>query len=453
MVPENLGFRMHALIRGWADFVIANRLAVLISVALFLVIALFTGPTTPYDNSTERYFVDGDPTIQDYDRLLDLFGDNEYLVIGFEAADEQADVLTPDTLRDMVLLTDYLESHPYITQVRSLTNFQYIHADGDNLSTDYLIDEPDTLAQDPTAIASAKAILQGEPLAMGTLITADFRHARIAARVEYHPGTSSHKTELVQGLYRYIEAEIPGSDQYTLHVSGYPVAYERFETLADEDLDLLIPIMILLMVIMLYLNFRSLVGTVFPWVVIAGGVLLVGEIQSYLQLPHSTVDSALLPTLIIIGIGITVHVLVEYFHQRRLGLESKAASHTAILHIWRPALFASITTSAGFYALSITKILPVRDFALLGAIGPLALFLFAVTVLPAMLSYVKVLPPRHGCHARHRSHCPPHRQRAGVHTPASQFDSGVWRFGTDFFARVHSDDQGRHQLRRYLQGQ
>jgi predicted RND superfamily exporter protein len=68
MVPENLGFRMHALIRGWADFVIANRLAVLISVALFLVIALFTGPTTPYDNSTERYFVDGDPTIQDYDR-------------------------------------------------------------------------------------------------------------------------------------------------------------------------------------------------------------------------------------------------------------------------------------------------------------------------------------------------------------------------------------------------
>ncbi len=293
----------------------------------------------------------------------------------------------------MVLLTDFLDSHPYITQVRSLTNFQYIHADGDNLSTDYLIDDPDTLAQDPTAIASAKAILQGEPLAMGTLITADFRHARIAARVEYHPGTSSHKTELVQDLYRYIDAEIPDSDQYTLHVSGYPVAYERFETLADEDLDLLIPFMILLMVIMLYLNFRSLVGTVFPWVVIAGGVLLVGEIQSYLQLPHSTVDSALLPTLIIIGIGITVHVLVEYFHQRRLGLDSKAASHTAILHIWRPALFASITTSAGFYALSITKILPVRDFALLGAIGPLALFLFAVTVLPAMLSYVKVLPP------------------------------------------------------------
>ena len=252
----------------------------------------------------------------------------------------------------------------------------------------------DALANDPAAIARAKAILQGEPLALGTLISPDFRHARLAARVEYRRGISSHKTELVNDLYRFIADEGINSDAYTLHLSGYPVAYERFETLADEDLNVLIPIMIGLMVIMLYINFHTLVGTILPWVVIAGGVLTVGEIQSYLQLPHSTVDSALLPTLIIIGIGIAVHVLLEYFQQRRAGRDGPEAAHMAIVHIWRPALFASVTTAAGFYALSITKILPVRDFALLGAIGPLALFFFALTVLPAMLSYVKTLPER-----------------------------------------------------------
>ena len=295
-------------------------------------------------------------------------------------------------MRDIDALTEFLEFHPYVTQVRSLTNYQYIHADGDTLSTDYLIEDATALANDADAVARTKAILGEENLAMGVLVTDDFRNTRLVARVEYRDTSSAHKVELVQDLFRFV-AETPiASDDYILHMSGYPLVNERFETVSAEDLNILVPIMVLLMVVMLYISFRSFVGTVFPWVVIASGVLLVQEIQSYLQLPHSTVDSALLPTLIIIGIGSTVHVLVEFLHHRHLGLTGEEAAHAAIIHIWRPALFTAATTSAGFYALSVTKILPVRDFALLGAIGPLALFLFALTVLPAMLSYVNKLP-------------------------------------------------------------
>lgn len=385
---------MKSFIRAWADFVIAKRAGVLIVVALFMLVALTTGPTIPFENSTERYFVDGDPTLAEYDRLLELFGDNEYLLVGFEASANANDVFTADTLTDLSKVTEFLEFHPYITQVRSLSNFQYIHADGDDLSTDYLFDDAQTLAADPDAISSAKTILENEGLAMNVLITDDFRHTRIAARVDYNDGASEHKIELVHALYDFIETESISSDQYILHLSGYPLVNERFETVSAEDLNVLIPIMITLMVIMLFVSFRSLVGTILPWVVIAGGILTVTEIQSYLQLPHSTVDSALLPTLIIIGIGSAVHVLVEYFHHHHIGLSGVEAARAAIVHIWRPALFTAVTTSAGFYALSVTKILPVREFALLGAIGPIALFLFALTVLPALLSYVNKLPAR-----------------------------------------------------------
>lgn len=383
---------MNALIRAWADFVLAKRAGVLVAVALFLALALLTGPPIPFDNSTERYFVAGDPTLAEYDRLLELFGDNEYLVVGFEASGNANDVFSADTLNDLVKVTEFLEFHPAITQVRSLSNYQYIHADGDTLNIDYLFEDATALAQDPAAIARAKEILNEENLALGVLITEDFRHTRIAARVEYREGASPHKIELVQELYQFVEDESIASDDYLLHLSGYPLVNERYETVSAEDLDILIPIMVALMVAMLFLSFRSLVGTLFPWVVIAGGIVVVTEIQSYLQLPHSTVDSALLPTLIIIGIGSAVHVLVEYFHHRHLGLNGVEAAHASIIHIWRPALFTALTTSAGFYALSVTRILPVRDFALLGAIGPIALFVFALTVLPALLSYVKKLP-------------------------------------------------------------
>ena len=378
---------MQKLITSWANFVVEGRIPLLGGVILLLLACLFTGPNIPFDNATERYFIEGDPTLQDYQRLIDLFGDNEYLLVGFEAGAGETDIFAADTLADIDTLTQFLELHPAVSQVRSLSNFEYIHADGDELSTDYLIDDPISLSSDPAAVAAVKAQLLAEPLALGSLVTSDFRHTRIAARVEYREGASEHKVELVQDLYRYIEEQQLGSDSYILHLSGYPQVYERFETVSAQDLELLIPLMIGLMVGMLALSFRSTAAVLFPWLVIAAGLLLVNEIQSYLQLPHSTVDSALMPTLIIIGIGITVHVLVEYFHGTARGLDGREAARSAVQHIFRPALFTAVTTAAGFYALSFTRIEPVRDFALLGTIGPLALFLFAMTLLPALLSF------------------------------------------------------------------
>ena len=379
---------MSAFVSAWAQGVIRYRLTVLSVTALLLLVFLNSGPEIPFDNATERYFIEGDPTLEDYRTLLDLYGDIEYLVVGFEAPPQQSDVFNTDTLAAIVAVSDFLEFHPSVTQLRSLTNFEYIHADGDDLSVDYLIDDPYSLGEQQPEIDRIKRILRDEPLAMRTLITEDFRHTRVAARVEYRSDTSEHKIQLAQDLYAFIEQEeAMSSDQFILHLSGYPLVNERFEVVSEEDLNLLIPIMIVLMIAMLYFSFRSLVGTLAPWIGIGGGILLVNELQSYLGLPHSTVDSALNPTLIIIGIGITVHVLVEYFHALRDGEIPWAAAQTAVRDIWRPAFFTAITTSAGFYSLSITRIEPVRDFALLGAIGPIALFLFALTTLPAALSY------------------------------------------------------------------
>ncbi|MBL4580326.1 MAG: MMPL family transporter [Gammaproteobacteria bacterium] len=384
---------MTALIKAWANFTIAYRIPIIIGSVALLLAALLTGKTIPFDNSTERYFVAGDPALIEYDNLIELFGDNEYLIVGFEAASHETDIFNPDTLRDIARVSDFLEYHEYVTQLRSITNFQFIHASGDDLRTDYLIEDVEDLIGNTAAIANTKNILNNETLALDTLITRDFRHTRVAARVEYSSETSESKVKLVQDLYRFVEEENLSSDSYILHLSGYPLAQERFETVSAEDVAILIPVMVALMVLILFFSFRSLWATIAPWLVIACGILLVQEIQGYLGIPHTTVDSgALAPTLIIIGIGITVHVLLEFFHYMHAGCDGIEAARSTIINIWRPAFFTAITTASGFFALSITKILPIREFAFLGAMGSIVLFLFALTVLPAVLSFMKKIP-------------------------------------------------------------
>ena len=384
---------MRGLINAWADFVIVRRALVIAIAVVILPLVLLTGGTIPFDNSTSRYFIDGDPTLEEYDTLLDLFGDNEYLIVGIEAAPGE-DIFTPESLNALVQISDFLDFHPYVTQLRSLSNYQYLSGNDFSLSTEYLLEDPLSLGEDEAEIERVRNILRGETLALGTLITEDFRHTRIAARVEYRDETSEHKVELVQELFRFIEDEnLDGSSAYTLHLSGYPLVNERFETVSAEDTALLVPIMIVVMIIILFLSFRSIAAMILPWFVIASGILLLLELQYYLGIPHTTIDSsALLPTLIIIGIGITVHVLLQFFQSANAGNNPVDAARETIRHIWLPAFFTAITTSAGFLALSVTRLLPIREFALLGAIGPMLLFLFSLTVLPAMLSYVGKLP-------------------------------------------------------------
>jgi len=382
---------MAALIRAWADTVTSYRLVIVFLSALLLLLMLFTGPPIPFDNTTERYFVEGDQTLDDFDYLIDLFGDNEYAIIGIEQVSGETDVFNPATLETIARITDFFDSHRFVTQVRSLTNYQYTHADGDDLSIDYLIEDLDALRENPARLDEIRSLVRGETLALGTLVSEDLRHARITARVEYRDNTSAHKVALAQEFYRFVDEQRLEDGDYILHYSGYPLLSERFETLVQSDLQVLIPVMGLLLFLMLFLSFRSPIAMVLPGAVIAVGVLGVNEIQSYLGIPHSTVDQALLPTMIIIGVGISVHVLVEFYHALGNSGDSLASARRAILRLWKPAFFTAVTTSAGFLALSVIRIAPIKEFALLGTIGPLLLFFFAMTLLPVLLSYTSTV--------------------------------------------------------------
>lgn len=380
---------MNILARRWADFVIGNRFIVILISIVLLAIALFLGRGIPFDNSTERYFLEGDPNLLAFDELVELFGDNEYLVVGVSAREQDQDIFELETLNLIAKVTEFLEDNEYVTQVRSITRYQYTHADDSSLSTDDLVGDLDELAEQPEKIDQIREIMAGEHLALGSLITEDFQHTRIAARVEYKSETAEHHLLLVKALYDFVETEGLDDLGYRIRYSGQPLINSSFEIYTREDSRFLNPLMALFMLITLFVSFRSFSGTVLPWLVIGGGVIYVLGIQNVLGFPHSPVDAALVPTMIIVGIGVSVHVLVEFYHRRADGIESKQAANDVIRRLWKPAFFTAITTSAGFSALAITKIVPVREFAVLGAIGPLLLFLLAMTVLPALLSFVK----------------------------------------------------------------
>lgn len=375
---------MKRFIHGWAGLMIRWRWLVLAVTAIAVALSFLPMQNLYYDNSNENYFVEGDPNLESFNQLLELFGDVEYLSIGVVAPREDSDVFTPATLQVIHEITAFLETRPEVTQVRSLSKYEYTHSGGGMMATDDLIED----RNDIQALSEARRIIQNEPLAMGTLITDDLRHTRIAARTRYQVGSTENTMSLMKAVREFIDEQQFEQRGYPLHLSGQPVFTEQFEVLTKRDQAWINPTMAVVMIIILFFSFRSAVGMLMPWVVIGSGIILVTGIQGLLKWPHSVVESALVPALIIIGIGIAVHVLVEFYHFRARGLAPPAAASAAIEHLWIPAFYTALTTSAGFLALGVTELVPMRQFAWLGAMGALLMFVVSMTAMPALLSFV-----------------------------------------------------------------
>lgn len=395
---------MTRFVDTWAHCVVRFRAAILLASIILIVQSPFSFGRLYHDDSNESYFLEHDPNLNAFDRLLERFGDNEYLLVGIPARAGDADVFNADTVRIIHEISEFLENHRHVTQVRSLSQYEYTHDDAGMLATDPLFeaietsDNPATPAVTPEALTAAREIMRKEKLALGTLLTDDLQHTLIAARTSYRPGENNHKVEVVTELREFI-AERGYADQgFTLHMSGVPVIGERFQTLTQRDMAWINPVMGVLMIGILFAIFRSAFATALPLLLIGCVILVITGLQGVLRWPFTAVNSALIPTVIILSIGTAIHVLVEFFHFRRQGLTPPAASRATTRDLLHPVFFTSLTTAAGFLTLAVTELTPVRQFALLAAASAMLIFLFSTTALPALLSYIPWVPRGHAPH-------------------------------------------------------
>ena len=68
--------------------------------------------------------------------------------------------------------------------------------------------------------------------------------------------------------------------------------------------------------------------------------------------------TALAPTLMIIGMGVSVHVMNEFYNLRSREFSGRDAALKTIENLLQPIFFTALTTSIGFAALAVTELVP-----------------------------------------------------------------------------------------------
>ncbi|MEF8874331.1 MAG: efflux RND transporter permease subunit [Candidatus Thermoplasmatota archaeon] len=170
-----------------------------------------------------------------------------------------------------------------------------------------------------------------------------------------------------------------------VRVSASRVMMEEINDSADKTLDRLLPIAFILVVIILFIVFRSIVETVLSLGTL--GIAIVwtfgfGVIMGYTFNPMIIAVPVLITGLVI---DYGMHMVLRYKEEKRRDNSPRKSTSITILAVGGALVLTTFTTAIGFLSNRISDIGAMQQFGTLAAMGIVSSLVLMMTFLPAMV--------------------------------------------------------------------
>lgn len=346
----------------------------------------------------EVFFAPDDPELAAYDAVRNTYSrdDNLFLVL----VPDGPTVFSAAMLAVLEELTDRAWAVPHSTRVDSIANYQHTAADGDDLSVRPLVEN--ALSMSPEQVALAERVATTEPLLLGRLITPSGHMAAINISIHLPAGQRQtaipEAVEAVRALRDEFEAKYPGIE---VLLTGKIAGNNAFTEASIYDLSHIVPLALLvalgcILVFLCLVSGSPVVGlgaTLATILVILCSVIVGMGTAGWLGF-EVTPPLVNAPTVILtLAVADCLHILVNTFQARRRGLDREAAIVASLRLNFRAVLLTSLTTIIGFLALNFSESPPFNDLGNVSAIGVAAAWVFSITLLPVVMSFMPGVVP------------------------------------------------------------
>ena len=181
------------------------------------------------------------------------------------------------------------------------------------------------------------------------------------------------------------------SDGADYHITGLPIAQDQFGVEMFRQMAISAPAAMVLIFILMWFFFRQLTLIVSPMLVAMAAVIgSMGLLVATGNTVH--IMSSMIPIFVMpIAVLDAVHILSDFYDRYPHYRDRRKTISHVMDELWRPMLFTTLTTCAGFVSLAFTPIPPVRVFGIFVAFGVFLAWLFTVTLVPA---FVMLMPEK-----------------------------------------------------------
>jgi len=331
------------------------------------------------ENSLESMLPAGDPKVAYYNTTRALFGSDDVGVIGVRADD----VFAPSTILKIARVTDALAKVPGVESVLSITNV--VDPTAYFASAARLLPR---IPPTPDEVEALKRKLAATPLVGKNLIADDFRGAAIVVFFENLTDAQYLDLGVDRRIMDLLAAE---NGPEALFYTGAAHVKQAAVELMRRDIARFTPIALALMLLVLWLCFRTVRGISLPILAVAmalvwtlGVIVLAGKALTF-------GTSVLPPLLLVVGSSYAIHVMARYYEQVDAGAPPDEVVVRAFARVWLPLAISALTTVIGFGSLMVNRITAIWDLGLFAVIGVVCLTVTCLGFLPAAL---QLMPSR-----------------------------------------------------------
>ncbi len=365
------------------------KTVVLISLVMIIFCASFI-PTLQKDTRSDAFMPPDHPALVYREKVKEIFGLNDPMVIAVVNNGETG-VFNSQTLKLVQWLSDALLDIEAVDadRITSLATENDIVGTQDGMLVEPFFDPYPETQQTADNIRTA---VMDFPLYMGSLVADDGKATLIVAELQ-----AQNEAQAVYQKLLTLKEQAPVGPADEIYIAGEGAVSGYMGTYIDNDAKRLNPIAGLIITLMLLIAFRTLRGTLLPNLVVLGTVASALGMMAAFEIPFFIITNALPVVLIGIAVADSIHILSQYYEEAaRHPLDSsRQITIRAMKQMWRPITLTSLTTMAGFFGLSLASVMPPMEyFGIFAMLGVAAAWLYSMTVVPAILSLLKLKPSK-----------------------------------------------------------
>ena len=359
----------------------------IVFISLLFVIALGAGAKNLTATSDFNiYFSDTNPQLVAFKDLEKTYGKQDSLTFYIQPANKN--LFTNENLTLIYKLTEKAWGLPYATRVNSLTNYQHTAVDGDDLNTDYLLDDPDSL--NPEKVQYIKNIVLNEPSLINLLSDRKGQVTGITVRLTMPKDISKANSKTVLAARELRQQFAQDYPEVKINLGGSSVAGVSLSDAVAADMSTLVVGSYLIIIITLIILLRSLRGMIATLLLITFSIIMTMGIYGWFNYTMAPVAGWVPSIIMTIAVADSVHVLISYFHSIRSGMNRDDALHESLRINLNPIFITSLTTIIGVLCLNFSDSPPFQDLGNMVALGVLFAFILSMTLLPALITWMSI---------------------------------------------------------------
>ena len=369
------------------DVILRYRwLVIAASVLVMVALAVQTG-SIAISNDYRMLLHEENPELVAFDALEDIYSSSNLVVVA--VAPTAGTVFTRENLGAVEELTDAAWQLPHSSRVDSLTNHFHSEAFGDDLVIEPLVDGADTL--DDAGLERVEAIALGTPEVAGRVVSRDGRVAGVLINFilpEEQEAAVNEINDRLDAMLADAESRHPGINYYA---TGEIIMNRAFLETTSADIQVYLPIALLIMVVVSWVLLRSILGSLSIVLMIAFTVGATMGIAGWASVVLTPISSSIPIVVMALTVAYSVHIVTGTLAALNRNLSRREAIADSLRANIYPIFLTTLTTAVGFLSLNTSELPPFHTLGNFVAIGVVCCFLYSVTLLPALLA---VLPLR-----------------------------------------------------------